>query len=126
MRIVRQLLSLGILALPVAAMAYAGFWAVGYSAEKAVVPLFQRLTDPAAGAALQLPPIVPYSLEVQPYSNIARDDFTVIPAIGERTLKTPANALAKIARAYLEVPQEQGPTKLKAFVTAFAKLRKYG
>jgi len=32
----------------------------------------------------------------------------VVPAIGSRTLENPENALAKIARAYLEVPQETG------------------
>jgi Mrp family chromosome partitioning ATPase len=36
---------------------------------------------------------------------------TVIPAIGRSTLQNPENALAKIARAYLEVPQEVGPSK---------------
>ncbi|MDP1869198.1 MAG: AAA family ATPase [Bradyrhizobium sp.] len=36
---------------------------------------------------------------------------TVIPAVGRRTLQNPENALAKIARAYLEVPQEEGPPK---------------
>jgi hypothetical protein len=36
---------------------------------------------------------------------------TVVPAIGRRTLQNPENALAKLARAYLEVPQEDGPPK---------------
>lgn len=36
---------------------------------------------------------------------------SVIPAIGRRTLEHPENALAKIARAYLEVPQENDPPK---------------
>ncbi|WP_448035261.1 ParA family protein [Bradyrhizobium liaoningense] len=33
---------------------------------------------------------------------------SVIPAIGRRTLEHPENALAKLARAYLDVPQESG------------------
>nr|WP_246773967.1 hypothetical protein [Bradyrhizobium diazoefficiens] len=36
---------------------------------------------------------------------------SVIPAIGRRTLEHPENALAKIARAYLDVPQENDPPK---------------
>lgn len=36
---------------------------------------------------------------------------TVVPAIGRRTLQNPENALAKLARAYLEVPQEDGHPK---------------
>lgn len=36
---------------------------------------------------------------------------TVVPAIGTRTIENPANALAKIARAYLEVPQENRAPK---------------
>jgi hypothetical protein len=34
---------------------------------------------------------------------------TVIPAIGRRTIDNPSNALAKIARAYLERPTPDGP-----------------
>lgn len=36
---------------------------------------------------------------------------TVVPAIGHRTLEHPDNALAKLARAYLEAPQERGASK---------------
>ncbi|HXH43807.1 MAG TPA: hypothetical protein VNK51_08175 [Bradyrhizobium sp.] len=36
---------------------------------------------------------------------------SVVPAIGRRTLDHPENALAKLARAYLDVPQEVGPPK---------------
>ncbi|WP_298280131.1 AAA family ATPase [uncultured Bradyrhizobium sp.] len=36
---------------------------------------------------------------------------TVIPAIGRRTLQNPENALAKLARAYLESTQEDGALK---------------
>jgi hypothetical protein len=36
---------------------------------------------------------------------------SVVPAIGNRTLQNPENALAKIARAYLDSPQEGGPSK---------------
>jgi hypothetical protein len=36
---------------------------------------------------------------------------SVIPAIGRRTLEHPENALAKIARAYLDIPQEHAPPK---------------
>ena len=71
-------------------------------------------------------------------ANLSEDSFlgasgarvTVVPAIGERTLKSPANALAKIARAYLEVPQEEGPTKtlteqLGALLTQFEETNAY-
>lgn len=36
---------------------------------------------------------------------------SVVPAIGRRTLEHPENALAKIARAYLDAPQENGSPK---------------
>lgn len=53
------------------------------------------------------------------FTELAGDSFlgaggarvTVIPAIGQSTLTYPENALAKIARAYLDVPQEDGPPK---------------
>ena len=36
---------------------------------------------------------------------------SVVPAIGRSTLEYPENAIAKIARAYLDVPQDDGPPK---------------
>lgn len=48
---------------------------------------------------------------------------TVVPAIGRSTLRYPQNALAKIARAYLEVPQEVGPPK--TITDQLAKLLAY-
>jgi hypothetical protein len=36
---------------------------------------------------------------------------SVVPAIGRRTLEHPENALAKLARAYLDVPQESGASR---------------
>jgi Mrp family chromosome partitioning ATPase len=59
------------------------------------------------------------NVDEQFLGNLSADSFlgafgarvTVVPAIGTRTLISPENALAKIARAYLEVPQESGPAK---------------
>lgn len=71
-------------------------------------------------------------------TNLSGDSFlgafgarvTVIPAIGAQTVRYPENALAKIARAYLEVPQENGPAKslteqLRGMLTAFEETRAY-
>ena len=43
-----------ILALPVAIMVYAGFWAVRSKAKKGIIPLFQRLTDPATAPTIAI------------------------------------------------------------------------
>jgi CO dehydrogenase nickel-insertion accessory protein CooC1 len=35
----------------------------------------------------------------------------VVPAIGKSTIENPSNALGKLARAYIEIPRDEGPAK---------------
>jgi hypothetical protein len=89
-----------------------------------LVVLLVLLIDPSAVvltiAAYTLDYLVEYSLSDIDDSFIAElvgDSIlgaegarvTVVPAIGRRTVQNPGDALAKIARAYLEDPRDDGP-----------------